>query len=186
MSHDTARDGLRIERVVTSGTFQLDGAAWSVENNIWLIGDDSEVVIVDAAHNAEPIINAVGSRHVTAVVCTHAHNDHVTVAPELGEALCAPVLLHPADDVLWKLAHPDCPAYWKLDDGQRIGFCGIEIHVIHTPGHSPGSTCLYAPELGALFSGDTLFAGSLPAARAPPDVATPTSPPSSDPSATGS
>ena len=50
---------------------------------------------------------AVGGRHVVAVVCTHGHNDHVTVAPELGEALDAPVLLHPADDVLWRMTHPD-------------------------------------------------------------------------------
>ena len=149
---------LRIERVVTTGTFALDGGTWEVDNNIWLIGDDSDVVIVDAAHQAQPIVDAVAGRNVTAVVCTHGHNDHVTVAPQLGERLDCPVLLHPRDDVLWKMTHPDEP-YRRLDDGQRIDVAGTEIQVIPTPGHSPGSCCLYLPEAGVLFSGDTLFSG---------------------------
>ena len=149
---------LRIERVVTNGTFELDGGTWEVDNNVWLVGDDSDVVIVDAAHQAQPIVDAVAGRNVTAVICTHGHNDHVTVAPELGERLHCPVLLHPGDDVLWKMTHPDEPC-WDLDDRQRIGVAGTEIEVIRTPGHSPGSCCLYVPEAGVLFSGDTLFRG---------------------------
>ena len=125
---------LRIERVVTKGTFALDGGTWDVDNNIWLIGDDTDVVIVDAAHEAQPIIDAVAGRNVTGVICTHGHNDHVTVAPGLGERLHCPVLLHPGDDVLWKMTHPQDP-YWRLDDGQRIGVAGTEIRVIRTPGH---------------------------------------------------
>ena len=50
------------------------------------IGDDDEVVVIDAAHDAEPIIDAVGGRQVVAILCTHGHNDHVTVAPELAPA----------------------------------------------------------------------------------------------------
>jgi glyoxylase-like metal-dependent hydrolase (beta-lactamase superfamily II) len=149
---------LRIERVVTTGTFALDGGTWQVDNNIWLIGDDSDVVIVDAAHQVQPIVDAVAGRNVIAVVCTHGHNDHVTVAPALGERLHCPVLLHPGDDVLWKMTHPDDP-YRRLDDNQRIGLAGTEIQVIRTPGHSPGSCCLYMPEANVLFSGDTLFSG---------------------------
>ena len=70
-----------IERVVTHGTFELDGGSWEVDNNIWIVGDDSEVIVIDAAHDAEAIEDAVGGRHVVAVVCTHGHNDHITVAP---------------------------------------------------------------------------------------------------------
>ena len=124
---------LRIEKVVTKGTFALDDGTWDVDNNIWLVGDDTDVLIVDAAHEAQPIIDAVGGRNVTAVICTHGHNDHVTVAPELGERLHCPVLLHPGDDVLWKMTHPE-ERYWRLDDGQRIGLAGTEIHVIPHPG----------------------------------------------------
>jgi glyoxylase-like metal-dependent hydrolase (beta-lactamase superfamily II) len=148
----------RVDRVVTSGQFCLDGGCWDVDNNIWLIGDDAEVLAVDAAHTAQPIADAVGDRKVVAVLCTHAHNDHVTVAPQLAEQFDAPILLHPDDEVLWKQTHPDV-SYSPLADGQRITLAGIEIHLLHTPGHSPGSVCLYAPALGALFSGDTLFQG---------------------------
>ena len=108
-----------IERVVTHGTFELDGGSWEVDNNIWIVGDDNEVVVFDAAHDAGPIVDAVGGRNVVAVVCTHGHNDHVTVAPELGEALDAPVLLHPADDVLWRMTHPD-KDFRAVDDGETL------------------------------------------------------------------
>ena len=150
--------GLRIDRVVTSGKFELDGGSWDVDNNIWLIGDDSDVVIVDAAHKSQPIIDAVGGRNVVAVICTHGHNDHITVAPELGEQLDAPVLLHPADHMLWTEIHSES-VHNSIADEQRIAIAGTEIQAIHTPGHSPGSMCLYLPEAGALFTGDTLFAG---------------------------
>ncbi len=147
-----------MDRVVTSGTFSLDGGTWEVDNNIWIIGDDAEVVVVDAAHTADPIVDAVGNRRVVAVLCTHGHDDHVTVAPQLGELLDAPVLLHPADEVLWSMTHPGV-GHGELTDGQRIQVAGTELQVLHTPGHSPGSSCLYLPEAGALCTGDTLFAG---------------------------
>ena len=91
-------------------------------------------------------------------MCTHGHNDHVTVAPELGEALDAPVLLHPADDVLWRMTHPD-KDFRAVGESETISVAGTELRALHTPGHSPGSVCWYAPELGAVFSGDTLFEG---------------------------
>ncbi|MCU1697940.1 MAG: Zn-dependent hydrolase [Mycobacterium sp.] len=147
-----------IQRVVTSGTFELDGGSWDVDNNIWIVGDDSNVVVFDAAHTAQPIIDAVAGRNVVAVVCTHGHNDHVTVAPELGEALDAPVLLHPADEVLWRMTHPD-KDFRSIDDGLVLSAGDVEIRALHTPGHSPGSVCWYAPDLGAVVSGDTLFNG---------------------------
>jgi glyoxylase-like metal-dependent hydrolase (beta-lactamase superfamily II) len=149
---------VRIDRVVTSGQFCLDGGCWDVDNNIWLIGDDNEVLVVDAAHSAQPIVDAVGERKVVAVLCTHAHNDHVTVAPELAERFDAPILMHRDDEVLWKQTHPDVD-YSPLIDDQRIAVAGLEIRVIHTPGHSPGSVCLHAPALGAVCTGDTLFRG---------------------------
>ncbi|MBB4684092.1 MBL fold metallo-hydrolase [Amycolatopsis jiangsuensis] len=149
---------LRIERVGTSGVFALDGGTWEVDNNVWLIGDDDEVVIVDAAHDEKTITEAVGNRDVLAVVCTHGHNDHVTVAPQLGENLHAPVLLHEGDRQLWEMTHPGVK-FWPLVDAERIAVAGTVLEAIHTPGHSPGSVCLHLPEAKALFSGDTLFSG---------------------------
>jgi len=146
--------------VETSGTFSLDGGTWAVDNNVWLVGDDREVIVIDAAHDAEAIAAAVGDRRVRAIVCTHAHDDHVNAAPQLSRKLAAPILLHPAEHVLWRLAHADTPPPdSELADGQQLQVAGTVLQVLHTPGHSPGSCCLYAPELNTVFSGDTLFNG---------------------------
>lgn len=147
-----------IQRVVTHGSFELDGGSWDVDNNVWIVGDDKDVIVIDAAHDAKAIEEAVAGRHVVAVVCTHGHNDHITVAPQLSADLDAPVLLNPADTMLWEITHAGKP-FRELQDGQILTAGGIELRAIATPGHSPGSTCLYAPELGAVFSGDTLFQG---------------------------
>ncbi len=148
----------RTERVVTSGVFSLDGQDFDVDNNVWLVGDDAEVVVVDAAHDAPAILAAVGDRRVVAVVCTHGHNDHVNAAGELADATGAPVLLHPDDRMLWDVVHPDRVPE-PLADGQTIEVAGTTLHVLHTPGHAPGAVCLHAPDLGVLLSGDTLFRG---------------------------
>ncbi|MFD9126564.1 MBL fold metallo-hydrolase [Kitasatospora sp. NPDC059571] len=149
----------RIEHLVTSGEFTLDGGTWEVDNNVWLVGDDQEVLVVDPAHDASAITAAVGGRRVVAVVCTHGHNDHVNAAPEVAARTRAPVLLHPEDAVLWQQTHPDRKPDADLADGQRLAVAGTELTVLHTPGHSPGAVCLYAPALGTVLSGDTLFAG---------------------------
>lgn len=148
-----------VHNVVTSGVFELDGGSWDVDNNVWIVGDDSDVLIIDAAHDAARIADAVGGRTVQAIVCTHGHNDHVNVAPELAERTGAPILLHPEDRVLWDLTHPDRAPDGELADGQTLTVAGTELRVIHTPGHAPGAVCLYAPDLGIVFSGDTLFNG---------------------------
>jgi glyoxylase-like metal-dependent hydrolase (beta-lactamase superfamily II) len=149
----------RIEHLVTSGTFSLDGGTWDVDNNVWIVGDDQEVVVIDAAHDADAIAEAIGDRRLTAIVCTHAHNDHIDAAPALAERTGAPIWLHPDDLPLWKQTHPERAPDGELADGQVLTVAGVELTVLHTPGHAPGAVCLYAPDLAALFSGDTLFAG---------------------------
>jgi glyoxylase-like metal-dependent hydrolase (beta-lactamase superfamily II) len=146
----------RVEHLTTSGVFSLDGQEFDVDNNVWLVGDDSEVVVVDAPHDLQPILDAIAGRRVVAIACTHAHNDHVTVAPELAAATGAPVLLHPADRVLWDMTHPGADPE-PLADGQQLAVAGTTLTVLHTPGHAPGAVCLHAPDLGVLLSGDTLF-----------------------------
>ncbi|CAM03758.1 hydroxyacylglutathione hydrolase [Saccharopolyspora erythraea NRRL 2338] len=149
----------RIDHTVTSGTFSLDGGTYDVDNNVWVVGDDQECVVIDAPHDAAAIRELVGGRDVVAVLCTHAHDDHVRVAPALAEQVGAPVLLHPEDQVLWDLTHPDSKPDGELADGQVVHVAGIEVRVLHTPGHAPGAVCLHVPALATVFTGDTLFAG---------------------------
>jgi glyoxylase-like metal-dependent hydrolase (beta-lactamase superfamily II) len=148
----------RIDHAVTSGTFSLDGETFEVDNNVWVVGDDTECVVIDAPHDVSAILDVVGDRKVLAVLCTHAHDDHVRLAPDLGRAVGAPVLLHPADLPVWRLTHTD-PPDGELADGQQIPVADVALEVIHTPGHAPGAVCFYAPDLGVLFTGDTLFNG---------------------------
>ena len=155
--------GVRVERVVTSGTFSLDGDTWDVENNVWLIGDDDEVIVVDAAHDARAIADAVGSRRVLANVLTHAHDDHIDAAGDLYDRLHdgqgpGAIWLNPADRILWHVLYTVEPDR-DLGDGTEFTVGDVTMTSLHTPGHTPGSTCLYIPQLGVLFSGDTLFQG---------------------------
>ena len=150
---------MRVGHAVTHGTFSLDGETFEVDNNVWVVGDDDECVVIDAPHDVRAILDTVGSRRIVAIVLTHAHDDHVRVAPELARQTDAPVLLHPADEVLWKLVHPGEPMPTPLADGDEIQVAGEILRVLHTPGHSPGAVCLYAPALGCVFTGDTLFQG---------------------------
>lgn len=149
----------RVDHAVTSGTFSLDGETFDVDNNVWVVGDDEECVVIDAPHAVAPIVDLVAGRQVLAVLCTHAHDDHVRVAPALGRAVGAPVLLHPDDLPLWRLTHGDVPPDGDLADGQEIAVGGTTLRVLHTPGHAPGAVCFHAPDLGVVFTGDTLFAG---------------------------
>ena len=148
-----------IDHVVTSGTFSLDGGTWDVDNNVWIVGDENEVIVIDAAHDVEKIARGIGGRRVVAVVCTHAHDDHVNRAPALSDQFAAPVLLNPAEAPLWEMTHPDRKPDGELANGDVLRAGAIELRVLHTPGHSPGSSCLYAPELQTVFTGDTLFQG---------------------------
>ncbi len=149
----------RVEKAVVSGVFSLDGQDFDVDNNVWLVGDDDEVLVIDAPHDAAPILAAVGGRRVTAIVLTHGHNDHVTAAVDLRQATGAPIWSHPADRMLWDVVHPDTSPDEDLAEGVRFTVAGVTLQALHTPGHSPGSTCLYSADLGTVFTGDTLFSG---------------------------
>ncbi|MEU8824298.1 MBL fold metallo-hydrolase [Streptomyces sp. NPDC048636] len=150
---------VRIDHLVTSGTFSLDGGTWEVDNNVWLIGDDHEVYVIDAAHDADAIVEAIGGRRLLGIICTHGHDDHIDAAPAVADRTGAPILLHPEDELLWRMRHPDRTPDKPLADGDVLTVGGTQLRVLHTPGHSPGAVCLHAPALATVFSGDTLFQG---------------------------
>ncbi|BCW04292.1 MBL fold metallo-hydrolase [Arthrobacter sp. NtRootA1] len=148
-----------VQNRVTSGTFSLDGGTWDVDNNVWIVGDEQECVIIDAPHDARAIIEQVQGRRVLAILLTHAHNDHIGAVREVADAVQAPIYLHPEDLVLWEQVYPDTTPDRYLSDGDIFTVAGAELRAIHTPGHSPGSTCFLLEEQDTVFTGDTLFNG---------------------------
>ena len=149
----------QIQNIVTSGTFSLDGGTWEVDNNVWIIGDENEVFVIDPAHDPAKIREAVGDRTVKAVLLTHGHDDHIRHAREFADSVNAPVFLNPADQMLWEDVFPGTAADAEISDGDVFEVAGTTLVALHTPGHSPGSTCFHVPDLDTLFSGDTLFNG---------------------------
>ncbi|GAA3760492.1 glyoxylase-like metal-dependent hydrolase (beta-lactamase superfamily II) [Spinactinospora alkalitolerans] len=155
----TENPPIPVDHLVTSGTFRLDGGEWDVDNNVWIVGNERTAVVIDAAHDHEAIARALGDRELMAIVCTHAHNDHVNAAAALADLTEAPILLHPDDAPLWHMVHPDREPDAPLLHGERLQAGDVELEVLHTPGHAPGAVCLHAAELGIVFTGDTLFKG---------------------------
>ena len=148
-----------IELVTTEGIFALDGGEWQVTNNIWLVGDEREVLVLDAAHDHAPIVDAINGRRVVGIVLTHGHNDHINAAGALSDAVDAPIYLHPDDTMLWEAVYPDRTPDRALAAGDVLRAGGVELGVLHTPGHSPGCCSFHAATAGVVFSGDTLFCG---------------------------
>ena len=147
-------------KVVTSGTFSLDGGTWDVDNNVWLLGDDDDVLVIDAAHDADAIKAAIGTARVNAILCTHGHNDHIDAAPALADLTGAPIWLHPADAALWGMAHPVRQPDGELHAGQVLTDCRRRSSRCCTrPGIRLVPCASRCRRWACVFSGDTLFAG---------------------------
>jgi glyoxylase-like metal-dependent hydrolase (beta-lactamase superfamily II) len=140
--------------------------------NCWIVGDDEEVIVFDPGDDADSVLAAVGEREVLAVICTHGHARHAAAAVEVAARDEAPVALHPADRVYWREAHPKDNPEIDMEDGGRFEVADVSLEVLHAPGHSPGSVCLYSDDLGAVFAGDVVSsAGPVPYEKEFPDFA---------------
>jgi glyoxylase-like metal-dependent hydrolase (beta-lactamase superfamily II) len=134
--------------------------------------DSLDAIVVDPGDEAEKIIGFLEYRKlkVSAIVCTHAHFDHIGAIGRLKEKTAAPVILHKEDLDIYKRAdkqgvlwgfhieqQPEPDTY--VLEGDEIAVGKSRLKVLHTPGHSPGGICLYGE--GVIFTGDTIFAGSV-------------------------
>lgn len=124
--------------------------------NTWIIGDDEEVIVVDPGEDAAAVSEAVGERDILAVICTHGHAAHIAAALEVAEEDETPVALHPADRLAWREAHAGTAPEIDMEDGGVFEVADVTLEVLHAPGHTPGSVCLYSDDLKALFAGDVI------------------------------
>jgi glyoxylase-like metal-dependent hydrolase (beta-lactamase superfamily II) len=136
-------DGARIERVT--------GRA-----NTWIVGDDDEVIVIDPGDDATAVLDAVGAREILAVICTHGHEGHSGAAVEVAKRDEAPVALHPGDRMAWREVHSGGDPEIDMEDGGKFEVADVTLEVLHSPGHSRGSCCLYCEELEVVFTGDVV------------------------------
>jgi glyoxylase-like metal-dependent hydrolase (beta-lactamase superfamily II) len=144
--------------------------------NCSILGDEvsREAIVVDPGDNIERILDTLQRHQLTVkqIVITHAHIDHIAGAQHLKRLTGAPILYNQNDLPLVKMM--DVQAGWlgvptpevappdsSLEDGQAISITGLRGSILHTPGHTEGSVCLYLPQQSLLLAGDTLFNGSV-------------------------
>jgi glyoxylase-like metal-dependent hydrolase (beta-lactamase superfamily II) len=138
--------------------------------NSWIVGDDEEVIVVDPGTDADAVLAVVGDREVLAVICSHGHAAHTAAAVDVAARDEAPVALHRADRVYWREAHPDADPDIDMEDGGIFEVADVALEVLHAPGHSPGSVCIYSEDLRAVFTGDVVSAsGPVPHEKEFPD-----------------
>lgn len=139
-----------------------------IETNCYIIEDSGETIVVDPGDNCARIVDELAGRTVKEIVLTHYHWDHVSALSELEEVTGAPAAMSAADashvdgaqrvsghDIDRGHGAPHIDRQLHEGDEVRVGECVFR--VIETPGHTPGSICLYCAEERALFAGDTLF-----------------------------
>jgi glyoxylase-like metal-dependent hydrolase (beta-lactamase superfamily II) len=124
--------------------------------NTWIVGDDDEVIVIDPGNDAAATLDAVGDREILAVICTHGHEGHAGAAVQVAKRDEAPVALHPGDRQAWRDVHSGGDPEIEMEDGGLFSVAGITLEVLHAPGHSRGSCCLYCEDLGVVFTGDVV------------------------------
>jgi len=126
--------------------------------NCYILGsmETREGLVIDPGDEVLRIVKEISRQGLTicSILITHGHFDHTGGAHELKKITGAPVLIHPMD-----AQGLGFPADGYLEEGKEVTLGSYTLKVLYTPGHSPGGVCFHAP--GAVFTGDTLFAGSI-------------------------
>lgn len=133
-----------------------------LQENCYVVSENrSQAVVVDPGDNAPDLLLYLRSRGLTPelILLTHAHQDHTGALVALQQAYNTPVAVHRMDNGLLEGSVPKAEAARFVEGEEVLHVCGLSIRVLHTPGHSWGSCCYLIDD--ALFSGDTLFAGSI-------------------------
>ena len=150
--------GPAISRTVAAGQATVEVRKFSVgpmDNNVYLLVDEAsrETLLIDAANDADRILSEIEGLRVVGILTTHGHGDHWQALSQIADATGAAMWLHPADaDMVPRKADVDAR------DGDSLTFGEASVRLLHTPGHTPGSTCVLLGETH-LFTGDTLFPG---------------------------
>ena len=151
-------------------------AVGQLQSNCFIIADDNtkEAIIIDPGDEPDRIIDVVkgNSLNVRYILCTHAHFDHVGAISDIKDETDAKIVVHKDEGEIYEGAR-DQAAFWGYEleplpepdmfvqEGDKLEVGDLKFEILHTPGHSPGGLCLYSEDEKVVFTGDTLFAGSV-------------------------
>jgi len=159
----TEPDEEGVQRVRTVGVLKAEDQEIDVVSNTWIVdADDEGVIVIDPAHDAEAIMEAVGEREVYLVACTNGYNTHIAAAIEVAERDEAPIALHRRELRPWRRVHgaehrPDL----EIEGGGSLKAGDVEVDILPIPGTASGSVAYYISEKGVAFTGDSLRAGEV-------------------------
>ena len=157
----TGPDPEGITRVRTAGTFEFDDEKFEIISNTWIVqADEDGVIVIDPAHDAEAILEAVGERDIYLVACTNGYSPHIESAIKVAEEAAAPIALHPREMRVWRRHHgAEHRPEIEVEGEGALDVGDLRIDVLALPGSSPGSVGYYISSLGVVFSGDVVRNG---------------------------